>query len=252
MKYLEFWARAWPPGWRLAVVAAALVVGISATAIVSGQLGGTERRLAPVSEEQARKDLPNIFESGDPVAFGTVEIPDNIDPPTMFGPYRLVPWGFVGDLPYERLDIPRGVQTTDITVIRESSLYRDLAAEGVIPDELEFRGADTGIETTEDLIHSLYSQPDRKRGIEVWNIRPSLAPYGIDLPQDGTWRTAMLGGLHMTVVNHVPGIKGNESGFVRVQVFLSDGERVALIESDYYAEDTLIRIAQAMFESGKE
>ncbi len=252
MKYLKSWARASPPGWRLAVVVAALIVGISATAIVSGQIGGTERRLAPVSEEQARKDLPNIFESGDPVAFGTVEVPDNVDAPTMFGPYRLVPWGFIGDLPYERLDIPGGVQTTDIAVIRESSLYRDLAAARVIPDGLEFRGADTGVETTEDVIHSVYSHPDHKGVIQVWNIRPSLAPYGIDLPQDGTWRTAMLGELHMVVVNHIPGIKGNESGFVRVQVFLSDGEVVALIESDYYSEKTLIPIAQAMFESGGE
>jgi len=236
------------PGPRIAAVVVALSLVVSGAAVANSQIGGSDQRVAPVSEDQARADLPHIFESGSPVDFATpvppAEAPGD---PVEFGPYRIIPYGYVGTLPYEERPVPAGVQTSDLEVLRQSSLYRE-PDDDALPDGVVLVAADSDIYSSEHMVHLIYAIQDSngsgavwREDLDIWHMSLSRVPYDISViaPQDGTVRTDIVDGLYVVVTDYGP-------TFSKVAVHVSDGRFNTLVESWHYPAETLIGIARSM------
>lgn len=104
-------------------------------------------------------------------------LPANYDPPTLHGPYRLVPPGYVGVLTYERTapaDIPVGVVTSDPDILTASSLYREPSN---LPSGYVLASMDTGDADSEKIIHMVFMGPGRP--IEVSRVRRYETPIDV-------------------------------------------------------------------------
>ncbi len=157
----------------VAAIVAGVLVSMSAGVAVLGQTAVVERR-------GAAPPPPSKGEGGSTLVAPN---PQPIDPratPVAFGPYRLVPPGFVGELASEEVDLPKGVKTSDSSVIRRSPLYREIPA-ALLPAGASLLRADTGEANTEEAIHLVYGDP--KTGdvhLEVFRGRPWIRPINVN------------------------------------------------------------------------
>lgn len=238
--------------WRLAFIAFGGVLWVTAAGIAIGQGGIFDQRVPPVTESQARVDLPDAARSGEPFHFTEERIPDDPGPLIEFGPYRLVPWGFVGNLHQESRVVPNGVQTADIEVLRRSSLYRDVPSD-ILPADMHLVSVDTGVDNSETTIHFLYESSvkgDTDR-IEIWRMRPTVAPIDIDLKREdqGDWRTLFVDDRPTIIIEtYIPIQTGDlsERQVLSRQIRMAHDDIDVLVMSSTYDTTILIDIARSL------
>jgi hypothetical protein len=100
--------------------------------------------------------------------------------PKSHGPYRLIPPGFVGTLSYEYVgpaQPPRGVVSSDMAVLRTSSLYK---APSYMPGGYSLSSMDTFDGDSETVIRSVYRGPGQP--IEVYRVRRGERPIDAYMP----------------------------------------------------------------------
>lgn len=225
------WLAVIVPGTLLALVTTAVAIGQGALVI--------ERRVpqAPPVEGEAVLQRPKPI---DPAAT-----------PMAFGPYRLVPPGWVGELTSERLPIPAGTKTADLAVIRQSSLFREVPA-AVLPAGLRLVSGDTGQDAhTENAIHLAYAGASGQVKLDVYRGRFNVRPVNITYEDGGFVKAEVIDGRHTLITEWVtpPPIPGDADQTRRVyerQIRMGVGDLEVQVIGPEYDARTLIEIAKAL------
>jgi hypothetical protein len=172
-------------------------------------------------------------------------LPPNYDAPTLYGPYRLVPPGYVGVLTYQDTapaTIPRGVVTTNPDSARSSSLYREPSH---LPSGYALASVDTGDTHSESVIHLVYTGPGRP--IEVSRVRRYTTPIDVFLAPPEAERaveTTMLGGKPAILSYPVPGSAIADVLFTRVSFV--DGAVETTVTANGLGLDSAVQIALSL------
>lgn len=168
------------------VIALALMV-ISAAGIgfaaSAGPGGGF--RPTPLSEDQLLDELDYL--PGDkhvpPGSTVAVDPGLNADELQRYGPYRIVPPTFAGDLPYDStIEVDEGSPSSDSALIESSALFVDLT--DAIPAGFERVGIDTYDGGTNSAVRQIFRNK-QEREVEVLIVRLSHLPIDILDPGEG-------------------------------------------------------------------
>lgn len=149
----------------------------------------------------------------------------NYDLPAQHGPYRLIPAGYVGDLSYDETpatDVAKGVATSDLNLLKLSSLYREPS---YMPQGYLLSSADTADSDSENAIHMVYTGPGSD--VEVSRLRRHTTPVDVWLPlPDGgtTFEATTLGGKPAIILYPSPGSALQDILFTRVSFMDGDVE----------------------------
>lgn len=235
---------------RVFGIACGILLAVVVVATATAQNGFFDRYLPAASEEQVEDDIGARTNPDLPIHIVTPPPADG-GSVTNFGPYRLIPFGFVGDLPAEAIQIPKGVQTDDPSVVRQSPLYREVNPD-VLPERMQITEASTGAGTTESEVHLRYqATANPSQAIDVVLGRPSQRPIDVNLPKSGVgvWSTRIVEGLYAIIVEGratPPG--GVQPLRLTLEVRMSSGDREAWIRtnSGAYDAEALIQIARDM------
>ncbi len=237
------------PSWRLAAVASSAIVAIGLVTTGLAQQGLFDRHPGPVTEEDVRSDLAEISAAKDPMVFVTPP-PADPGPIREFGPYRLVPFGYTGDLPFELIPIPKGIQSSDPSVVRASPLYREVS-ESALPEPMMIAATSTGVGDTESEIHLRYvAMSEKSRSIDVSWGRVGRRPINVNLPKQGvrTMVTRMVGSDMYALMSegHAKAPDGSPGSRLTLEVRVGRGSLEAWVSttSSEYGVDDLLRIAQ--------
>ena len=235
--------------WRIVAIACGAIAaaGVATTAISRTALFDRQSRAVGTNETQA--DLPAATGTTGPTVLIT---PPPGDPGTIrdFGPYRLVPFGFVGDLPVEMVPIPKGVQSADPAVVRVSPLYREVTPTA-LPEAMQITAMSTGAGDTESEIHLRYTVlAGATRTIEVAWGRIGRRPIIVNLPKEGVrkFSARLVAGDFYTLTSegYAKAPDGTQGSRLTLEVRMARGDREAWVSttSSAYSEDDLIVIAR--------
>ena len=219
---------------KRAVLGAALFLALAAVGGVlwgPGLLQGAQGGKRAVAVKPAPSCAESIAELGlEGQEVHCVEPPSpNYDPPTQHGPYRLIPAGYVGDLSYEETaatDVPRGVVTSDLNLLKASSLYREPS---YMPQGYALSSADTADSDSENAIHMVYTGPGPD--IEISHLRHLATPVDVWLPlADGqtTVQATTLGGKPAIILYPSAGSSLQHILFTRVS-FMDGGVETTVV-----------------------
>lgn len=184
----------------------------------------------------------------------TVFLPLDAGEPVAFGPFSLVPWGYVGDLPLEQLPVPSGFTTGDLEKLKEAALYREIPP-ALVPDRLEIVQGSTWDGNSENAVYLAYRKVSATRPVattETWIMRHAVRPIYVDLKRSdqGDIATSIVDGAHTIVIRsfgppqqdrHMP-----RRDIFSVQVFMALAEVDVYVSSSDYPAEVLVPVARSL------
>lgn len=177
----------------LAVTVSSVLLALVTTAVALGQGALIIERRVP-----APPPGPQVPGKTEAVLVRPVPI-DPAATPQAFGPYRLVPPGWVGELISERVQLPAGTKTADLAVIRRSPLFREVPA-AVLPAGLRLVSGDTGRDAdTESAIHLAYADAGGQVKLDVYRARFTERPWNVNYEDGGFTRAELLDGRYALI-----------------------------------------------------
>lgn len=231
--------------WRIAAIACG---AIAVVGVAIGRIALVDRQPESVGANRAQADRTAVARTESPILFVT-PLPGDPGSVRDFGPYRLVPFGFVGDLRVEVIPIPKGIQSADPVVVRASPLYREVSPTA-LPEAMQITATSTGAGDTESEIHLQYAVAGTARTIEVSWGRIGRRPIIVNLPKDGVrnfFVKLVADDLYtLTSEGYASAPDGTQGSRLTLQVRMTRGDREAWVSttSQTYSEDDLIRIAR--------
>lgn len=218
----------------------------------SGPVGARAEVVATVTERFTRP--PTTSPKG--LALATPVLPPGAPPtptlppdatPVVFGPFRLIPAGWEGEVTSDVLDAPpAGTPTVDPAEVVASPMYRGVPRE-LLRDDLALTYSEAG---SAGVVLQFRSPSNEHLSLEVVRLRQAYRPQN-EFVTGGT-RTAVVDGRYAIVQDTYPpgpvrGLPpGSESRPYRTVVTMGAGGVVVRVTGVGYDEASLIEIARVM------